>query len=611
MSFRFLLIGMLVLGCTAQAEEAAPLEVSEAEPAPEPMPSPEAAPESTGEPAPPTVPDVMDAEAFDIFSTNEEITLNYEGMFSANEGRSIAEEIQIELLDLDSLMATLNEYQRERVVRLTLGDCIQLGLAQNPDIVIAGLEPLMAEADVQAASGEFDPQLSLDARYTDATVSLSTQQVAFGGIEAIQSYNTTVNAQIAGKLSTGAMYGIIFNSTKDEDTFGQFITDFNTQTTLTLTQPLLRGFGVKYNRVRIRAARNNVRATEAQLKLTAMTAVAEIVKAYWDLVGAVQAVQVSQASLDNARRLMKVNETRREIGTAADIEVLSAKTGVATRQSDLITARSRVGDASDRLKQLLDLREGDRFSQMIILPVDRPNTADNYGFDPEAYEEALEGSIAKALERRPELEIAAIQIENAELDEYRSRRDMLPQFDITGNFGQGGRDEKLRDALNGMRDGDDEIWGYGFQASVPIGNRAARGAYRRSKLTTRQAELREAKQRTDIMAMVNLMARGVLTNQTLIASNEQAVRLQEAEVAAEEQRLQLGVTTSWQVLQVQEQLTGARTALLQSEVAYEKALIDLQLAEGTLLENLEITVTPPDDDYGEIGYFRSLNPIWK
>ena len=64
------------------------------------------------------------------------------------------------------------------------------------------------------------------------------------------------------------------------------------------------------------------------------------------------------------------------------------------------------------------------------------------------------------------------------------------------------------------------------------------------------------------------------------------------------------------MLQIQEQLTAAETALLQSQVAYEKALIDLQLSEGTLLENLEIVVEPPEDE-GDEGYFQSLVPRWE
>jgi outer membrane protein TolC len=101
----------------------------------------------------------------------------------------------------------------------------------------------------------------------------------------------------------------------------------------------------------------------------------------------------------------------------------------------------------------------------------------------------------------------------------------------------------------------------------------------------------------------------VLTNKTLVESNRQAVRLQEAEVAAEESRLRLGVTTSWQVLQVQEQLTLAETALLQAQIAHEKALIDLQTAEGTLLDTLEITVEPAESA-DNVGYFQSLRPRW-
>jgi outer membrane protein TolC len=396
---------------------------------------------------------------------------------------------------------------------------------------------------------------------------------------------------------------------KSEDTFGQFIEEFNSQVALTLTQPLLRGFGLKYNRVRITAAKNNREMTEAQLRLTAMNTVGEVIKAYWDLVGAVEAVGVNRGSLDNAGRLLTVNETRREIGTAADIEVLSAKTGVATRQGDLISARSAVGTASDRLKQLMNMRDGEMFSRLLVVPVDRPNVGDAAEFDPAQYEASLEESITLALKNRPELDIAAIQLENAELDEYRTQRDMMPQLDLNGSYGQGGRDHKVRDTLYGIRDGEDVVYTVGFEATVPLGNRAARGQYERSRLQRRQAELQGERTKTDIMATVELAARAVLTNKTLVESNRQAVRLQEAEVAAEESRLRLGVTTSWQVLQVQEQLTLAETALLQAQIAHEKALIDLQTAEGTLLDTLEITVEPAESA-DNVGYFQSLRPRW-
>jgi outer membrane protein TolC len=290
--------------------------------------------------------------------------------------------------------------------------------------------------------------------------------------------------------------------------------------------------------------------------------------------------------------------------------VLSSKTGVATRQGDLISARAAVATASDRLKQLMNMRDGEMFSRLLVVPVDRPNISEELNFDPAAYEASLEESIATALENRPELDIAAIQLENAKLDEYRTRRDMMPQFDLNGTYGQGGRDHKVSQTIYGIRDKEQITYSVGFEAVVPLGNRAARGQYERSRLQRRQAEIQTDRSRVDIMAMVQLAARNVLTNKTLVEANEQAVRLKQAEVAAEESRLRLGVTTSWQVLQVQEQLALAETALLQARIAYEKSLIDLQTAEGTLLDKLEISVSPAANEEGQVGYFESIRPRW-
>jgi len=70
------------------------------------------------------------------------------------------------------------------------------------------------------------------------------------------------------------------------------------------------------------------------------------------------------------------------------------------------------------------------------------------------------------------------------------------------------------------------------------------------------------------------------------------VRLQEANVNAEERRLQIGITTSYQVLRVQEDLTAAQAQELQARITFEKALVELQLAEGSLLDNFGIIYSP-------------------
>lgn len=532
-----------------------------------------------------------------------------ESLFQRETPRTIAEEISIDLIDLDELRMATEARMPQEVARLTLEECIQLALFGNPDILVARIDPLISDADIMAAQGEFDPFWQTTLNYLRASVTASQQEQAFGGISAIENYSTTINSTITQKLHTGTTLAATYDMSKEETTFGGFIEEFQSRAILNLTQPLLRGFGLKLNKVRITTARNSKLATQAQLRLMTMNVITEVVKAYWDLVGAVDSLRVRQASVANAERLLDVNATRREIGTAADIEVLSAKGGVATRQSELIAARAQVDLASDRLKQLLDMRDGEFFSKTRIFPTDRPNVSDFSLFDVENYTASLDRSVELALQNRPELEIARIQIENAELETYRARNEMLPQFDLTANYGHGGRDHKLRQTFYGIRDKEQFFYGYGFQALVPIRNRTARGQHTRAKLTEKQAERQEQKTRTDLMFSVHTTARNVLTNKVLVESNKQAVRLQEAEVAAEESRLRLGVTTSWQLLQIEEQLTAAQTALLQSEVEYEKSLVDLQFSEGTLLDNLSIDVANPESEE-PIGYWRSITPHW-
>jgi outer membrane protein TolC len=535
--------------------------------------------------------------------------LTYEqSLVDANE-RTIADEISVDLIDVDTLRGAIEGQTGGEQLRLSLAECVQIALRENPQILVDRFEPLKADGDILAARGEFDPALQTTAQYNRSSVSADQQIQQFGGFTSVESYRTTVNSAIAGKLHYGTQYSLALNMQKEESTYGGFIEEFSGNLALTLTQPLLRGFGRDANLVRVRAAENARKVGVAQLRLTVMTSVADVIRAYWDLVGAIENVRVQEGGLRNAERLMETSATREEIGTAAELEVLQAKAGVATRQSEVIAARSRVADAGDRLKQLLGMRDGVMFSRAQIIPIDRPNMEDITVFDPSNFETSLDTSIARALEHRPELEMSEIEIANAELDILQARNNNLPQFDLTGTYGRGGRDHKLRETLYGIREAQDKFYTYGFQASIPFRNRAGRGTLLRGEQTQKQAEQRREQTRQNLMLNVQLAARNVATNRVLVESNRQARRMQEVNVVAEEKRLRLGVTTSYQVLQVQEDLTAAQTQEVQAQIAYEQSLVDLQLAEGMLLENLGVTFEAPDAAE-PVGYWRSLTPQW-
>ncbi len=523
---------------------------------------------------------------------------------------SLKEQISANLIDLSALQKAAEDQLNRTQVRMSLDDVVQMALKQNPDIIIASMEPGKADADIYTAGGLFDPAVQFSLKRSRALVGTNAQIQAITGVSTIGTTTDERAVGIGGKLVYGTQYALQESWGDEESSYGRVGRQYSSMLGLTLTQPVLRGFGKKYNTVRIQEARNMRTMSAAQVKLAMLKTVGEVIKSYWNLVYTVEGVKVTQESLRNAERLLQINETRRRIGTAADIEVLQAKAGVAVRQSELISATTQSTDAGDMLKQVLLMRDGDLFSKAVIVPTDRPNPSNAGLFDFTDFDASLDASVKRSLANRPEISMSDMELANAQLEVYKSRGDMLPQFDVVGAYGQGGRDDTLGKALQGIWSKQNFSYSIGVQGAVAINNRAARGANTRARITERQSEERRKQTEIALQTAVHVAARNVKANQILAESTRQAVRLQEANVTAEEKRLRLGVTTSFQVLRVQQDLTSAQLQQLQSLISYEKSLVDLQIAEGTLLDNLGIKLEVTDTET-PVGYWESIHPRWK
>jgi outer membrane protein len=489
-------------------------------------------------------------------------------------------------IKLDKFYEAMNTVEPSDRIPMSLLECISIALQHNQDIEIAELDPLRADGTILSAQGEFDPILSSTWSYTEAEQSANAQTVVFGGISSIESYTTDFNLGLQGRLPWGTEYGVQFQLNDSEDTFNDFIEEWSGGVTYTLSQPLLRGRGKAVNLARIRQAQNSRIASEAAFHLAIMNTLAETVQSYWDLVGAEENIRVRYKSVDNAERLRDITERRLDIGTAAPLDVVQAKAGIATRQSDLISAISQFRDAGDRLKRVMNFQDNGRIAAAPIVPTDRPN--------PDLRDVSVETSIDTALTNRPELLQAEISIDNAEIAKQVARNDMLPQLDVSGSYFHGGRGRHESDVFDAIEDATDTSFNVSITGQLPLRNRAARGAYHSAQIDVQDAEVQQRRLIQDLVLNVRLAARNVETNRILVESTKQARIVQEANLSAEEQRLKLGLTTNFQVLQIEEDLTNAEVQEAQAQVNLEKALIELELAEGVLLDNLGIEFEPPE-----------------
>jgi outer membrane protein len=522
------------------------------------------------------------------------------------EGDTLGSGIDINKIDLDLLYRLSDQNLPQERIMLSLEEAIQLALKNNQDIIVTSFGPVIARGQIMAARGAFDPIVSGRATYTETVNKASSQVVTFGGITEIQSYTTDYFASIAGKLPWGTEYSIQLPINREESTFNQFVEEFSGQLTLTLSQPLLRGRGRAVNLATIRSAKNTKESAHEQVKLAVMNAISQVIKAYWDLVGANETLKVRQKSLQNAEELLSINQRRLDIGTAAAIEVLQAKAGVATRKSDIVVANTSVSNAEDQLKRILNIQDDGVLSQKRVTPINRPDP-DVLGWDQALREWNEKDSVTRAMDFRPEMRMAMLDIENARIESKRSANAMMPQFDVNVSVSQGGRDHKLREVFKGIDDRRDNALIVGAQGSIPILNRSARGSYYSAKQSERQAEQQLARTKQDLILSVRLALRGVQSSRVLVESNSQSKLLQEANLDAENKRLKLGATTSYQVLQVEEDLTLAELSEVQAQINFEKALVDLRLAEGTLLKELSVEYNEPEPEE-PVSFIRSIVP---
>jgi outer membrane protein TolC len=472
-------------------------------------------------------------------------------------------------------------------IEMSRQQCIANALENNLDIKISTIDPLSAAAGVTEARGAFDPQLS--GRL------INGETFSAGGIRSFEGVTFNLGptkepsllgvAGLTGLAPTGTSYELAYRTYRSDTQPGISPTRYRSSTELTLTQSLLRGLGLDVNRTQIRIAAINKEISESALERVVMETVASVQNAYWDLVFTREDLEVKTKSLVVAEDLLDRNRRRLEIGAAARFEVDQAEAGVAVREADIIAAEASVRFAEDQLKFVMNLRDDVEYWDMEIVPTDNAEVV--------AREVNLDQEIERAFEMRPEIMQARKNIESADVNLVYARNQVLPQVDFTASYGFNSQEQSRSREIEYLLRADHYSYSYGLIGSVPIGNRSAQARRTNAGHTAKKAKLtlEALKKRTAIE--VREAVRAVTTNLKLVEANGATRELREKTLEDEQTRYEVGVSTSYQVLEIEEDVAEARSAELSAVVNYRKSLVNLDLVDGAILDknNIEWTTS--------------------
>jgi outer membrane protein len=489
----------------------------------------------------------------------------------------------------------------EKTLQLPLQEAVAVALERNLPLLVQRYERAQMRLGIDQNLGIYDLSLTYDGYANEDTTPSSS---ALAGADILVRKQQSHVLGLSQVTPLGGVGGVSLSSFRQEDnsTFSNpnpaYLVDFD----LSFTQPLLRNFGRDTTEYNLKVARLNSSISREAFEQQVIATIQEVDNAYWDLVEARAQLEVAHQSLELAQELHQMNKVRVDVGTLAPIELVQSEAGVATREEEIIRAQAAVEDAEDVLRQLLNLEGGTLWSVSIVPSTD-PKT--------ERIDVDLDQAIDSAFQSRSELAAKDLEIDTLKLTSAVLRNQKRPRLDLSVRYGYNGLGgdtfvpEDGADPLagntagtivpGGIGDAFDQIGSFDFDGwridlnfGFPIQNREAkaRSAIADLDLEQGQAELDDLRQQ--ILREVRTAVRGVRTAAQQIDSAQVSRRLAEKNLEAEQKRYENGLSTSFQVLQIQEDLTSARSREVTAITTYRRALAEYYRATGRMLEANDI-----------------------
>ena len=493
---------------------------------------------------------------------------------------------------------------------MSLNDCIQTALEHNLSLKVEKINPIIDQANLQIAYAGWDPSFNVsyrrnfDQRPNDFDTRLDIP------IPGSSSDTDSVNAGISGLLPTGLDYNLSANIVDTTGEFSRimlddigrpvldnrgrpiFISDpFSNQRgnfSLNLTQPLLRNLRIDSTRLNIKLSKVALAQSEMSLLWQIMNTVSQVELAYFDLIAAEESVKVQEKAVQLAEQLLEDNRKRVQIGTIAPLDEKQAESQLPRARADLLSAQRNLALRQNALKNLLsdeylewqDVRiEANEVLKAVPIPFRRQD------------------SWERAMHLRPDLRQQRLNLQRNGINVQFRKNQVLPQLDVVGSIGYsaGGREADGKGigysgVLRQLRRRENSNWSLGGRLTIPLGNRVARNQLKIAREQEKQAILQLKQFEQNIMVNVENAVTLAEINLQRVEATRQEREFAEAALEAEETKLENGKSTVFVVLQLQRDLTQARSGEIQALVEYNRALSQLSLAEGATLQEREISI---------------------
>lgn len=464
-------------------------------------------------------------------------------------------------------------------LRLSLGEAIRMAVEKNLDVRAELYNPAQYEAEVNLNKSIYDPSLNFATGYSDTTSPVTSSVTTFSN----RGHSFYLNTFVSQLFWTGGTAKLIFNNNYSNGNTSTVQGGFwQSSLGLTLSQPLLKNAGRENTEIKISVARLSKFASLEHFKGVLLNTLAQVRTEYFKLYSQREQYEVRKVSLALARKILGDTKARVRAGVLPAMETLNAEYGVTSREKELIDAEKSVSDQVDILRLLLQLEgKGD------ILIRDLPRK------DP--FQPDRDESIQRAL-LRPDIREQKRNLDINELQTRVFRNNIRPDLSLDMSGSLVGQDNGYGGDLEKIARVDYPAWSVGLTLKYPLGNQTAENEYRKSQLKNAQIALQ-------IRSLEQNAINEVLSSIRAISSAYKQIEVADRGRAFAEERLrafmrknEVGLATTKDVLDVENDLALAKNNQIAAAVTYDGAITRYLQVTGQLLEKEGVRVVEGDAD---------------
>ena len=480
-------------------------------------------------------------------------------------------------------------------IHLTLNDAIQIALQNNQDLNVSVNAAQASQFALFQNTGIYDPLVTANSfrAHNDAPTS-----TALAGAEVLRQDTVDAALGISQLTPWGgtATFGLVGNRTLSNSSFSNINPALTAGLSLGISQPLLRNFGTRATNILIDTSRNTRDAAYQTFVRSVQVTIDTVEQAYWDLVYARANLAVKQEAVGIATELNRITRIKIDVGSLAPIDIVQTEVGIATAEQDVINAEGVLGVAEDQLRRTLNFEATTTTTTPII-------ATDEIRVERQPYD--LAAGLTGALEHRPEIVAQNFVVSSDQMRYDYWENQTLPQLDLVAGYGKAGLSGKtfLTDpngqlvqppqvlsntnwfnAADQLFSDNFKNWRVGFVFSYPIFNRTARGArgVAEFNLETEKANLTVLEQ--NVVQNVRNAHRVIDTASRQIDAAAKGRELAERNLDAARKKYDNGMTTSFEVSQIQVQLSDAQSRELNALAIYRKAVSAYHSAIADILD---------------------------